>query len=856
MFRRIRLTLALAMSALVMSSLPAHALPASTTVTVHYQRFAADYTGWNLWLWPAGGAGAAYSFTGTDAFGAVGTFTVPNTGSADSVGIIVRLNNWEQKDVAADRFIKTFKADGSTEVWLVQTDPTIYYAEPKLVPQFQSVAMDDVRQISVSVNKPITPVAGANRFTLTGPGNPTITKVVTASGAAADLKLVLTTSADLALDGAYSLSHPDFGTASVTLGAVLNSPAFNSLYTYSGDDLGNTYSATKTSFRLWAPTATEAKLLVFAGAETKEMPLEVPMIADVKGTWVASLDGDRNGTVYKYKVKVGNVWHEAVDPYVRATTLNGLRGVVVNLDQTNPATWTTTKPTFSGKPTDAVIYELHVRDLSMDANSGISAADKGKFLALTEHGTHMPGSSTATGVDAIKALGATHVQLLPIYDYKTVDESTNDQFNWGYDPLNYNVPEGSYSTQPSNPTNRITELKQTVQSLHQDGLRVVMDVVYNHVFDADASSFQQLVPGYFFRMNADGTYGNATGCGNEVASERPMVRKFIVDSVSYWAKQYHLDGFRFDLMGVLDVTTMQQVRAALDAIDPSIIVIGEGWKMGNLLTDSLKASQSNAWKLKGIAQFDDGIRDGIKGSVFNASEGGFAQGVTSRRADVIGGIVGEVPYASGIGGVWGEISPGQSVNYVEAHDNLTLADKLVTSMPRAGDAERSRVFRLASSIALLAQGLPFIHAGQEFMRSKNGDDNSYKSSDAVNSLKWASREKNMSTVNYFAGLLTLRKLHPSFRMSTTKSVVSNLKFLPSSQSVIAYSLNGAGAGDSWKKIVVAHNSSTKAMTLTLPSAGNWQIVVNGDKAGVKTLQTLKAVKTVTLPAQTTLVLHS
>jgi len=579
------------------------------------------------------------------------------------------------------------------------------------------------------------------------------------------------------------------------------------------------------------------------------------MQSDVKGTWITTLSGDQDGTIYTYKVRIGSTWTEAVDPYVRAATINGVRGVVVDLNKTNPTKWTTDKPAFSGNTVDALIYELHVRDLSMDANSGISAANKGKFLALTEHGTKTPNGSGITGVDAIKELGVTHVQLLPIYDYKTVDESRNDQFNWGYDPLNYNVPEGSYATKPAVPANRITELKQTVQSLHDDGLRVIMDVVYNHVFDASASGFQKLVPGYYFRLNADGTYGNATGVGNEVASERPMVRKFIVDSVQYWASQYHLDGFRFDLMGVLDVATMQQVRAALDAIDPTIIVLGEGWNMGNLLPDALRANQVNATKLPRIAQFNDTLRDGIKGSVFNADAPGYVGGSVPAKPDVQSGIVGMVKYSSSIGGAWGAVDPGQSVSYVEAHDNLTLADKLAVSMGATSVAVRAKVFRLASSIALLAQGMPFMQAGQEFMRSKGGDGNSYKSPDSVNALQWASRAANISTVRYFEGLIALRKAHSAFRMTKASAVKANLKFLAEPMNVIAYSLNGAAAGDSWKQLVVAHNPNGKPVRITLPGKANWQLVVNGLKAGVKTLQTLRASTSVLVPGQSTVVLH-
>lgn len=848
------LVIALA-SALFASAVPAVALNDSTKVTVHYQRFAEDYTGWNVWLWPKGGDGAGYAFTGKDAFGVYGTFTVPNTGKADAIGIIIRLNAWEAKDYGEDRFITTFNADGSAEVWVVQDTRELFTSKPVFTPAIKSATIDDVRTITVQLNRKYAPTAGDSGFTIAGPGNPLVTKVVTLSGAGSDLSLLLTVSTDLAFDADYTITHTTYGTAHVTLGRVLNSQAFNDQFTYTGDDLGNTYTPTSTRFRLWAPTANAAVLLVHHEPDLTGIPEEHPMKADVKGTWIATLDGDQNGTIYTYKVRIGSTWTEAVDPYVRAATINGVRGVVVDLAKTNPAKWTADKPAFSGNAVDAVIYELHVRDLSMDANSGISAANKGKFLGLTEHGTKTPDGSIATGVDAIKELGVTHVQLLPIYDYKTVDESRNDQFNWGYDPLNYNVPEGSYATKPAVPPNRITELKQTVQSLHDDGLRVVMDVVYNHVFEATASSFQKLVPGYYFRFNADGSYGNATGVGNEVASERPMVRKFIVDSVKYWASQYHLDGFRFDLMGTMDVTTMQQVRSALDSVDPSIIVLGEGWNMGNLLPDALKANQLNASKLPRISQFNDTIRDGIKGSVFNADAPGYVGGSIPSKADVLAGIVGMVKYSSSIGGSWGAVDPGQSVSYVEAHDNLTLADKLAVSMGATSVATRAKVFRLASSIALLAQGMPFLHAGQEFMRSKGGDGNSYKSSDAVNSLKWAQRKANLTTVQYFEGLIALRRSHGAFRMTTAAAVRANLKFVAAPMNVIAYSLNGTATGDSWRQLVVAHNPNTKAVKITLPTKANWQLVVNGLKAGVKTLQVFKASKTVLVPAQSTVVLH-
>lgn len=859
---RLSAFLAAAVSAVMIFSItPADAFAATTKVTVHYQRVEGDYAGWNLWLWgDVSNSGSAYQFTGDDAFGKVGTFNVPTVAADTKIGIIVRLNNWEAKDVGPDRFITQFKPDGSAEVWLIQNEPTIYYAEPVVTPAYTSAVIDDLRTVSVVVNQRFGPiVAGSNGFTLTGPGNPTVTAVAGKAGASYSPNLTLTVSSDLALDGDYVLSHPTFGNKSLMLGNILNSKAFNDLYTYTGNDLGNTYTAAKTDFRLWAPTAKAAELLVYPSADAGATPTSYAMTKSVNGTWIASLSGDQDGTIYTYRVDLGGRLSEAVDPYVRAATINGRRGVVVDLAKTNPAGFDmSTRPAFSGKPTDATFYELHVRDLSMDSSSGISAPHKGKFLGLTETGTTTPDGKSKTGIDAIKDLGVTHVQLLPIYDYKTVDESQNTQFNWGYDPLNYNVPEGSYSTQPANPTNRITELKQTVQFLHSQGLRVVMDVVYNHVFDATSHSFEKLVPGYYFRKNPNGTFANGTGVGNETASERPMVRKYIVDSVAYWASQYKLDGFRFDLMGIHDVTTMQQVRAALTAIDPTILVIGEGWVMGNILPASERASQPNASKLPGIGMFNDGIRDGLKGSVFQKTDTGWASGKTSAKQQVQVGIVGNTVYSPSVSGTWGGVEPGQSVNYVEAHDNLTLYDKLKVSLDSgsATPTAITKVFRLASSVVILSQGMPFIHAGQEFMRSKNGNDNSYNASDAVNSLKWNTRVTNASTVNYFKGLLALRKAHPAFRMATAAEVKARLKFLSTPSTVIAYKLDGAGVKDSWKNIVVVHNAGTSAKSVRMPAKGAWKIVVNSTTAGTKILKRLPATTAfVSVPAQSTMVLY-
>jgi pullulanase len=636
----------------------------------------------------------------------------------------------------------------------------------------------------------------------------------------------------------------------VSQSKVFDSKEFADKYTYLGEDLGNTYTQESTAFRVWAPTATAVNLVVYKSAEADAAAGQlIPMKSDVKGTWVTNLEGDQDGTIYNYRVAINSVVNEAVDPYVRATTSNGLRGVVVNLDSTDPKGWGGAKPKFSGKPTDAIIYELHVRDLSMDKSSGISDANKGKYLAFTETNSSFKG--VKTGISAIKDLGVTHVELLPIFDFATVDEN-NPTFNWGYDPQNYNVPEGSYSSNPKSPKLRITELKSAISTMHSAGLRVNMDVVYNHVSNASSFSQNLIVPGYFFRTDDNGSLTNGSGCGNDVASERSMVRKFIVDSVKYWASEYNLDGFRFDLMGLMDIQTISEIVQALRAIDPTIIVIGEGWSMGSL-DPALRANQINISKLPTVSMFNDQIRDGVKGSVFDPLDTGFATGKFTALMDVRAGIVGSIDYSSSVVPKWKTLTPGQAVNYVESHDNMTLFDKIQSSVKGVTPQESAKLSRLSTSFAFLAQGMPFMQAGQEFLRSKKGDSNSYKSSDDVNSLKWDTKAANITTVNYYKGLIALRKAHPSFRMATAAQIKSGLKFLPAPDGTIAYSINGTKVGDSASTFVVFHNANTSAQALTLPKSTTYSVIVEKDKAGVNVLRKFKG-SSVKIDPRSTIVL--
>ncbi|WP_019914072.1 type I pullulanase [Paenibacillus sp. HW567] len=618
-----------------------------------------------------------------------------------------------------------------------------------------------------------------------------------------------------------------YGDPAATNGISVFEQDFDELFSYDGDDLGIIYTPVSSAFCLWAPTALEAEVVLYDSWQQAE-GRRLPMVRDVRGTWRLKIPGDLEGKLYTYRVRIEDQWNEAADPYARAVGVNGDRAAIIDLRKTDPKRWTGDKPPF-GNPVDAVIYELHLRDLSMHPASGI--ARKGQFLGLAEEGTRGPGG-ILTGLDHIADLGVTHVQLLPIYDYATesVDETRLDQpqYNWGYDPKNYNAPEGSYATDPFIPGVRITELKTMIQALHDHGLRVIMDVVYNHVYDGYRVNFTKLVPGYYLRYKRDGSLSNGSGCGNDAATERLMMSRFIVDSVLYWAKEYHIDGFRFDLMGLMDVDTMAEVRRRLDELDPSIITIGEGWIMETELAPERLANQSNADVLPGIGQFNDGFRDAVKGNIFRFEEPGFVGGGTGLEPWVKTGITGGVVYGQNSGQFADE--PQQCVNYVECHDNHTLWDKIVLSSPGQTDEQRRAMHRLASAMVLTSQGIPFLHAGQEFMRTKNGVENSFKSNIEINWLDWERCAGHADDVAYMKRLIALRKAHPAFRMHSAEEIRANLIFEKAPAGVLAYTLRGHAGGDSAEHLYVVYNSNPSGSTLKLPPLGAWKPLLGEELA--------------------------
>lgn len=605
--------------------------------------------------------------------------------------------------------------------------------------------------------------------------------------------------------------------------------SFEKRFGYTGEDLGAVWTADGTAFRLWAPTAAAVSVKLYAGGDPMRDDLigRLPMTPDVQGTWTARKAGDLNGVYYTFEVTIDGETLEAGDPYARAAGVNGVRSMVIDLGATDPEGWDGDKnPNAVRSYTDAVIYELHLRDISSDKSSGIR--DAGKFLGLAQSGTRTPGG-VPTGLDHIKELGVTHVHLLPSFDYGSVDESRPDkpQYNWGYDPVNYNVPEGSYATDPFDGAVRVREMKRMVRTLHENGLGVVLDVVYNHVYEADTFCFNKIVPGYFSRIDRRGRYSNGSQCGNDTASERFMVRKYIVDSVKYWAEEYHVDGFRFDLAGLIDTGTVNEVVEKVHSARPDVLFYGEGWTMPTRPTKRgvKMATQLNCAMTPGFAYFSDTMRDALKGR-FSDLKPGFVSGDVSFAETVKNCFLGRPG--------WSE-NPAQIVNYASCHDNHTLFDRIALSVPDASLEDMIRMNNLAAAIYMTARGIPFLHSGEELLRSKkdkygNIVENSYNSPDGVNSIKWSDLEKDeyRRVFEYYKGLIAFRKAHAALRAPDTAGIRA-MEGLP--EGVIAFETQGP------ERIILIFNSAKSPYTAALPE-GVWDVYISGGSAGTEVLDTV------------------
>lgn len=605
---------------------------------------------------------------------------------------------------------------------------------------------------------------------------------------------------------------------------------------YQGSDLGSTYSPEQTNFKVWAPTAGAVVIRIYNEGLKGKPVLTDSMKKDIQGTWVYHLKGDWKNKFYTYQVKSGGKWlNEVTDIYAKATGANGMRGMIVDLKVTNPQGWEKDKKPSLKSYNDIIIWEIHTRDFSNHPSSGIK--NKGKFLGFTEKGTRSP-SGEKTGLDHLLDLGITHIHLLPAFDFRTVDETklNKPQFNWGYDPQNYNVPEGSYSTNPYDGNVRIREFKEMVKTLHENGIRVIMDVVYNHTAGTDSIGFEQLVPGYYYRMTKDGKFSDGSGCGNETASDHPMMRKFIIESVKHWAREYHVDGFRFDLMALHDQETMKNVRTELDKIDSTIFIYGEGWMAGaSPLPENERAAKNLVGKLDRVAVFSDEIRDALHGPYNDAHAPGFICGKSNLEESIRYGISGGVKHPQ-IN--YSKVnytdhayvkSPSQTIIYASCHDDPCLWDRILLSCKNLSEKEQLQADKLANAIVLTSQGVPFIHAGEEMIRTKQLVHNSYNSPDSINNLDWTRKTRYKEAYNYYKQLISLRKNHPAFRMTSEDMIAKHLQFFDLNQSLmVGYQLKDNANKDKWKNIIVLFNANNTDNEVNLP-AGEWRIVANGDE---------------------------
>lgn len=835
---------------------------------IHYYRYDQDYSGWDLWLWENGREGKAYLFNRQELLDAdnqkvakVAEIDVSNFNSRE-IGFIVRRGGWSEKDISYDRYITLPDniENGAFDIYLVQDTPEIFDSEDKicLCPGFNTVVFENFREIFVRLQTPCKNGHEIEPFQVYEDGQEIPVRHVTARRGNRDFVISLVD--DMKPGCAYMVYKPGYRLGYVDYGMIYDTPEFEQLFTYEGDDLGANWSKDCTVFKAWAPTASAMFLNLYNSGTDSTFRESIEMKKEDKGVWTVRVPGDLSGIYYTYSVMVqGKTW-EVADPYARSSGVNGLRSMVVDVSKTNPEGWEHLTHKHLTSPTAAVLYEVHIRDITIHPSSG--ATHRGKYLGLAEKDTRSP-ENLPTGLSHMMELGVTHVHLMPFFDFVTIDEEKplDDQYNWGYDPLNFNVPEGSYSTNPHNGYVRVSELKQMIKAIKESGMGVVMDVVYNHTYKTCDSDFNKLVPGYYYRSDRFGNFSNGSGCGNEIASERSMVRRFIVESVKRWATEYKIDGFRFDLMGLLDLDTMREIRTELDKISPSILLYGEGWTGGpSLLDRSEAATKSNAPKLDRIGFFNDNTRDGIKGDAFHAENTGFISGNLSCKESVKFGVVGGVSHP-GIdysrvnysGFAWAG-SAWHCVNYAASHDNLTLYDKLLASRPDLSEWEHVRLVNLAAAIVLTSQGIPFLMLGTDMMRSKKGDHNSYKSPDSINQIDWTLKSRYYHVFNYHKGLIALRKAHPAFQMANADDIRRNLTFCHCPEWMIAFYIDNHANNDPWETVFVVYNAGVHPESINLPKEGPWHVVVNENKAGLDNLETITG-HNVTVPARSAMVLY-
>ncbi len=824
----------LTVAAVLTGFIPAGIVPAQAAegpvIKLHYHRPDGKYDGWDVWLWEQNKDGAGYAFSDE---GGDKVATMQVSPGVTAVGFIVRTAAWE-KDINEDQFIDIAEIVSGTVHIYVESGVKGYTKE------YGSDAVVGIKVKSakynmdgtVSVTMTANPEGEIEALLQVKQGDALIDIKEIKTGGDKEYILTLAKELDVYGKGYYvSFEGNDYA---ITMPVVFSTPEFEEQFTYTGNDLGAVWTKEKTVFKVWAPTAAEVSVNLYSsGTEgTDDLIDTVLMKSEEKGIWTATVDRDLNGTYYTYVALVDGEVREACDPYARTTGVNGKRAMVIDLDSTDPEGWDNDADPHAGNNiTDAIIYEAHIRDLTINGEANVK--NKGKYLGLAETGTKT-GSGISTGLDHIKELGITHIHLLPVYDFGSVDESSAiNRYNWGYDPVNYNVPEGSYATDPYNGEVRVKEFKTMVKALHDNGISVVMDVVYNHVYSAGDFCFNKLVPGYFSRVK-DGVYSNGSGCGNDTATERSMVRKYIVDSVLYWADEYHIDGFRFDLVGLMDTDTINEIVKTVHKTHPNVIFYGEGWSLTtNVTKEGVElATQVNSKLTPEFAYFNDTIRDALKGSVFNTAAG-FVSGADGYEAKLWRCFAGLDTWCP---------APSQTINYASCHDNNTLFDRLRLSCKDADEAKIIKMNNLAAAVYMTAEGVPFLSAGEEMLRTKTNKDgsfnsNSYNAGDGVNTLKWAtlSEKKYADVFEYYKGLIAFRKAHPALRLMTAEESKASVEVLKEfNDGIVGFAVTGGQAGENAEKMYLFFNANEEAAKYTLPE-GEWDVFINGGKAGTESL---------------------
>lgn len=844
-------------------------------VRLHYFRPDGNYTGWGLHLWGDGYAGPAIDwgkaapFTGIDTYGAFWDIAYKGTGGLNFI-----IHKGDEKDTPNDN---EFKDAGQVkELWMVSSDANGYtsrLAAAKMMSnKIESAIVTSARTIELRLRAPIKEAVRVKY------GN-TIVPLAELNMDKAPFYLV-TVRDDLDFAKTYTIEI-----GKMTAKTVLSSAAIDQKFAYTGD-LGNFYTPKATTFKLWAPLASDVKLLIYNTAKATKADNTVAMVRGDKGLWSVTVQGDLLNKFYQYAVTNAGETKIVLDPYAKSMAgfdSNGQdkvgKGAIINLSATNPVGWEKDKYVTVKAQEDPIIYEMSVRDFTMAANSGVSPEKRGTYLGFIEK------------IPYLKALGVTHVQLMPIQNFyynnefnrafETKGSAGDANYNWGYDPHNYNTPEGWYSSNPNDPNARVKEVKMLVKALHDAGIGVIMDVVYNHT--ANTNILEDIVPNYYYRRNAKGAFASGSGCGNDTASERLMWRKFMVESTKYWVQEYHIDGFRFDLMGLHDKTTMKEIAKTLRAVDPSIVLLGEGWNMADPLPETDRYIKAGNGVNHAVAEmehapavFNDGLRDAIKQEYFASSitEGAFIQGQKPNkepliRSGIIGGLIdykSTMPVDEGFYNRYAD-DPEETVIYADCHDGFTLWDKVVGSTPKATEAERIKINNLAAAIVFTSQGKVFFHGGQEVLRSKPDpdnitgfDSNSYDSGDSVNQFDWSRTTKYVSEYKYYQGLIALRKAHSAFRLPTGAAVQKGLTFIKEDLDYfMGFRLVDPTGTDTWKDIVVLFNANKEAKKVAVSGVNaKWQVVVDSTNAGVTPLVKTDVVLGdgyVVVPALSAVVIH-